>query len=160
MSTAAQGAGRAASEFDPVAAAKEALIAAAIAFALALTIIGMRTVGVPDGLDIEFRWNTVAIAVGLVFFGRLGLALLRQTIQKQCRFLAWWAVFQRLDRMGPLRVLMMRSQTVNPASSAILMKSQCAHRDRWLLTISVIFASKIPSGFSTRLACSRNGGYK
>ena len=78
MSTAAQGAGRAASEFDPVAAAKEALIAAAIAFALALTIIGMRTVGVPDGLGIEYRWNTVAIAVGLVFFGRLGMALLRQ----------------------------------------------------------------------------------
>lgn len=78
MSAAAQGAGRAGSQFDLAAAAKEALIAAAIAFALALTIIGMRTVGVPDGLGIEFRWNKIAIAVGLVFFGRLGMALFRQ----------------------------------------------------------------------------------
>ncbi len=78
MSTAAQGAGYIGGEFDPVAAAKEALVAAVVAFALAVTIIGMRTVGIPSGLGIEYRWTTVAIAVGLVFFGRLGLALLRQ----------------------------------------------------------------------------------
>ena len=49
-----------------------------------------------------------------------------------------------VETIGPLRTLTMRSQTVNPASSAIRMKSQCAQRDRWLFTMSVILASSRP----------------
>ncbi len=79
MSASARDAGGAYGEIDPVAAAKEALVAAIIAFALAVTIIGMRTVDRPGGLGVEFRWTTIAIAVVLVFLGRLGMALWRQT---------------------------------------------------------------------------------
>jgi hypothetical protein len=42
----------------------------------------------------------------------------------------------------------------------IRMKSQWGHLDLWLFTMSVIFASNNPFGFSTRLACFKNGGYR
>ena len=83
---------------------------------------------------------------------------MRQTIQKQCRFRAWCAVFHFVDAIGPWRTLTIRSQTVNPASSAMCMKSQCGHFERWQFTMSVIFASNRPRGFRTRFAWVRNGG--
>ncbi len=55
------------------------------------------------------------------------LCPLRQTIQKQCRFLAWCAFFHCVETIGPVRIFTIRSQSVNPASSAIRMKSQCGH---------------------------------
>ncbi len=60
-----------------------------------------------------------------------------------------------LETMGPVLTFMIRSQTVKPASSAILMKSQWAHFDLWLLTISVIFAKSRPSGFRRALPALR-----
>ena len=70
---------------DLVAALKEAGVAALIALVLAVMVIGMRTIDQRGGLGIEFRPTVVAIAVGLVFVGRLLLVL-------------WWRRARPLDR--------------------------------------------------------------
>jgi branched-chain amino acid transport system permease protein len=58
-------------------ALKDALIAALVALALAAPILGLKTdTGVGQGLVLVQRWSAVAIAVGVVFFGRLALRLL------------------------------------------------------------------------------------
>ena len=56
---------------------KEALVAGVIAFALALPMVGFRTVYAGGVLGIETRFGWVAIGVGAVFVGRLVLAILR-----------------------------------------------------------------------------------
>ncbi len=56
-------------------ALKEAGLAAIAAFALALPLIGFRTVDSENGLTIETRFGWVAAAVAAVFAGRLVLAL-------------------------------------------------------------------------------------
>ena len=57
---------------------KESLLVAAAAFVLALPLIGFRTGQGDAGLEWEFRWIYLAIAVGLVFIGRTLLVLVRQ----------------------------------------------------------------------------------
>jgi branched-chain amino acid transport system permease protein len=57
---------------------KESLLAALVAFGLAIFIIGLRIVDVQGGLALEARWSWVGIAVGAVFIGRLALAARRQ----------------------------------------------------------------------------------
>lgn len=66
---------------DFVAVLKDAGIAAVIAFALALPLIGFRTVDDPAGLGIETRFDWVAIGVGAVFIGRI--------------LLSYWGVLRR-----------------------------------------------------------------
>ncbi len=70
---------------DFIAALKEGGVAAFIALVLAITVIGMRTVDQQGGLGIEFRPTAVAVAVGLVFVGRIVLVL-------------WWRRSKPLDR--------------------------------------------------------------
>ncbi|WP_186386353.1 MULTISPECIES: high-affinity branched-chain amino acid ABC transporter permease LivM [unclassified Stappia] len=54
---------------------KDAALGALVAFGLFAMLIGMKTeVGI-GGLSIQYRWSAVAIAVGIVFFGRLALNL-------------------------------------------------------------------------------------
>ncbi|WP_207478428.1 high-affinity branched-chain amino acid ABC transporter permease LivM [Arenibaculum pallidiluteum] len=60
------------------AALKEAAIAAVVALALTLPFVGLRTVDSPQGLTVVTRFGEVAIAVALVFIGRLGLVLVRE----------------------------------------------------------------------------------
>lgn len=61
---------------DFAAALKDAFIAALVAFALAAPILGLKTdTGVGQGLVLVQRWPEVAIAVAVVFFGRLALRL-------------------------------------------------------------------------------------
>ena len=57
---------------------KESLLVAAVAFVLALPLIGFRTAHGDAGLEWEFRWIYLAISVGLVFIGRALLVLARQ----------------------------------------------------------------------------------
>ncbi|SVD04015.1 uncharacterized protein METZ01_LOCUS356869, partial [marine metagenome] len=57
---------------------KESLLVAAVALVLALPLIGFRTAHGDTGLEWEFRWIYLAIAVGLVFIGRALLVLVRQ----------------------------------------------------------------------------------
>ncbi|HTY67197.1 MAG TPA: high-affinity branched-chain amino acid ABC transporter permease LivM [Alphaproteobacteria bacterium] len=56
-------------------ALKEAGLAAIAAFALALPMIGFRTIDSENGLTIETRFGWVAVAVATVFAGRLALGL-------------------------------------------------------------------------------------
>ncbi|MEQ9642681.1 MAG: high-affinity branched-chain amino acid ABC transporter permease LivM [Alphaproteobacteria bacterium] len=68
---------------------KDAFAAAFIAFALAMPIIGLRTVPESNtGLAIEPRFGAVAIAVALVFAGRIALNL-------------WWHHRRTHPRTGP-----------------------------------------------------------
>ena len=56
---------------------KEAGIAAVIAFALALPLVGFQTVAKGGVLGINTRFDWVAIAVAIVFLGRLAMAFFR-----------------------------------------------------------------------------------
>lgn len=58
---------------------KEAGLAALVMFGLAISIIGIRTVTIPGGLGLEYRWDWVAFSVAVVFAGRFLLALRRET---------------------------------------------------------------------------------
>ncbi len=66
-------------QFPLPAMLKDAFVAALVALALAVPILGLRTVSVPagataiggQGLILEQRWDVVAIAVALVFIGRM-----------------------------------------------------------------------------------------
>ena len=59
-----------------VAALKESAIAALLAVALSLFLLGIRTVDAPGGLQLQYRWHWVLIAAAVVFVGRLLLRLL------------------------------------------------------------------------------------
>ena len=58
---------------------KEAGIAAAVAFAIALPLVGFETVAKGGGLGINTRFDWVAIGVGAVFLGRLAMGFYRVT---------------------------------------------------------------------------------
>ena len=62
----------------PSALLKEAGLTALVALALAVPLAGLRTVEAGARLTVETRFVEVAIAVALVFAGRLGLALTRE----------------------------------------------------------------------------------
>jgi branched-chain amino acid transport system substrate-binding protein len=57
---------------------KEAGLAALVVIALAIALVGLRTLDVPGRLDIETRFGAVAMAAVVTFFGRLATILLRQ----------------------------------------------------------------------------------
>ncbi len=63
---------------DVPAVLKECALAAAIAFALAITMVGFETVQVGVSLEVQTRFADVAATVVYVFFGRLGFALIRE----------------------------------------------------------------------------------
>jgi branched-chain amino acid transport system permease protein len=56
-------------------AVKNSAMAALVAFAIAAPIMGLQTTASPGGLTLEQHWGRVAIAVAVVFFGRLALEL-------------------------------------------------------------------------------------
>lgn len=58
---------------------KEAGLAALVAFGLAISIVGVRTITIPGGLGLEYRWEWVVFAVVGVFLGRFALAYRRET---------------------------------------------------------------------------------
>jgi branched-chain amino acid transport system permease protein len=75
---ATQGAGPgAARRLDMAAVLKESLLAGFVAFTLFISMVGLRIVEVPGGQAIATRFVDVAVAVVLVFFGRMGMALTR-----------------------------------------------------------------------------------
>jgi branched-chain amino acid transport system permease protein len=72
---------------------KDCVMASLVMLALAVPIIGLRTVPAPQGLAIEPRWTYVAIAVAVVFVGRFLLNI-------------WWlqrAAGRRKAEAGPSR---------------------------------------------------------
>ena len=64
--------------WELVGSLREPLLVAAVAFVLALPLIGFRTLHGETGLSWQFRWSYLGIAVGLVFIGRVFLIILRQ----------------------------------------------------------------------------------
>ncbi len=65
--------------FDPaylLPITKDALKAAGICLALAIFMVGVRTVDNPQGLQADYRFDDVFTAVVLVFFGRIALSLI------------------------------------------------------------------------------------
>ena len=63
--------------FDFPAMLKDAGVAAVVAFALALPLVGFRTVDQGGALGLETRFDWVGIGVAAVFLGRLAFAVLR-----------------------------------------------------------------------------------
>jgi branched-chain amino acid transport system permease protein len=61
---------------------REAGLTAVVALILAVPMVGLRTVSAPGGLGIETRWWWVAIAVGIVFVGRVVLILGREWLRR------------------------------------------------------------------------------
>jgi branched-chain amino acid transport system permease protein len=57
---------------------REAALTAFVALLLTVPLIGLRSVDRPGGLGLETRFDEVVAAVLLVFFGRLGLGLIRE----------------------------------------------------------------------------------
>ena len=56
---------------------KEGGVAAGVVFALAFALVGFRTVDVPGGLDIQYRFDDVFMVTAIAFIGRVGVLLLR-----------------------------------------------------------------------------------
>ena len=56
-------------------AVKNSALAGLVAFAIAAPIMGLQTVASPGGLVLNQHWGRVAIAVAVVFFGRLALEI-------------------------------------------------------------------------------------
>ena len=71
-------AGAAARPIDVPAMLKEAGLTALAVLVLAFTMVGFEVRDVPGGLDIHTRFPAVAVAVALVFVGRIALILLRR----------------------------------------------------------------------------------
>jgi branched-chain amino acid transport system permease protein len=76
--TVSSAAGGAVRGVDWAATVKDAALAAFVALLLTVPLVGLRTVDRPTGLGIEARPEEVVASLLLVFFGRLGLGLIRQ----------------------------------------------------------------------------------
>ncbi len=80
MTAIAAGEAGTARPLDLAAILKESGIAAFIAFMLFITMVGLRTIDHGGGLALETRFFDVAVAVALVFAGRLGWALIHARV--------------------------------------------------------------------------------
>ncbi len=57
---------------------KEAGITALLVLALTIVMVGFRTIDVPGGISVNYRFEAVAVSVGIAFVGRLILILMRR----------------------------------------------------------------------------------
>ncbi|HMG49721.1 MAG TPA: high-affinity branched-chain amino acid ABC transporter permease LivM [Inquilinus sp.] len=88
MATLAQAEAAAPRGLDLVAMAKEAGVTALIALVLTAPLIGIRTVEQSGSLGFETDFTAVAIAVALVFVGRIGIILNREGIARPVLWLS------------------------------------------------------------------------
>lgn len=92
--------------FDFGSALKEALMAAFIAFLLGLPLLGLQADNQGPQLVLTQRWQELAIAVGVVFLGRIALILLRLRPKKKEGPSPFAAVTRTIhQRMGVIGVL-------------------------------------------------------
>ena len=97
------------------AAVKDAGLTAAVAFVLALPLVGFRATDVGGGLIVETRFGWVAVATVAVFAGRLLLTLLRGTAR-------WGNVaHKRFARFGALAQIALRRLGLVGLAFAILL---------------------------------------
>jgi branched-chain amino acid transport system permease protein len=139
--------------FDLPAALKDSGLAAIVAFALALPIIGLQTVSLPVGLGIVTRWEDVAIAVGLVFVGRLALNV-------------WWAR-QRTrtrpaagldERLGVVRTVRRAVRVLVPAGLLFAVTLPFwPFADRYVLDVAILVVTYIMLGWGLNIVVGLAG---
>ncbi len=137
---------------DIVPALKEAAMAAGVALALSIMIIGMRTVDQQGGLGINFRWTTVAIAVALVFAGRVALVLFRQ----RSRLVDSSARDRVMDRIGAGVITYSKYAAVVMAAFAVALPIIWAD-NRYVVDVATLVLTYIMLGWGLNIVVGLAG---
>jgi branched-chain amino acid transport system permease protein len=133
-----------------VAAVKEAVIAALVAFGLFALMIGIRTDQGPTGaLVITTRFGLLAELVAAVFAGRLGFALVRRETSLS------------IDRFIPASVKAVAAGFVPYAAAAFLMVALIVpivfYGDRYLLDLAILIVTYTMLGFGLNIVVGLAG---
>ena len=131
---------------------KDSAVAAVVALALAVPIIGLRTVSAQQGLDIRTRWTAVFIGVACVFVGRVLLNL-------------WWG--RRRDRGGAKTgdiaggiLALVRSVAAYGVAAAIVfafIMPWMPFADRYILDIGILVLTYIMLGWGLNIVVGLAG---
>lgn len=131
---------------------REAALTALVALILAVPMIGLRTVSAPGGLAIETRWWWVAIGVAGVFFGRIGLILVREWRRRHSAsrggasgWVPGWAVAGFSRYFGLVAVAF---AVVLPFMPFV---------DRWILDIGILVLTYIMLGWGLNIVIGLAG---
>ena len=149
---------------DGVAAVlKDAAIAALIAFALALPLLGFRifSFGSGQGIGLEERWDTVAAAVIAVFVGRLVLTLwlrrFRAVLAIGGRIRKKVAEAPRLDHALQMTKRLFRIAVVAALLVVALAWPAFPFVDRYLLDLGVIVLTYVMLGWGLNIVVGLAG---
>ncbi len=82
---------------------KEAALTAFVASVVALPMVGIETVESNVGLKLEYHFDRLAIAVAVVFIGRILLILIRQQLAKRPRRQKQEGTIDRIARLAALK---------------------------------------------------------
>lgn len=128
---------------------REPVLAALVALTLAVPLVGFETVAEEGGLAIRTRWSWVAIAVAIVFGGRLVLVLLRMVQQTRAKiqisknvgkFVQSWAGY-----LGPIGVVFAALLPFSP------------YTDRYVLDVSILVLTYIMLGWGLNIVVGLAG---
>ncbi|MFO1146052.1 MAG: high-affinity branched-chain amino acid ABC transporter permease LivM [Rhodospirillales bacterium] len=128
---------------------REAAVAALVALAVAVPLVGFETVQGASGLVLRTRWSWVAIAVVSVFIGRLLLALLRP-VRRQPRARKDAGPAARAFRdaarwLGPIAILLALALPLLPFA------------DRYILDVSILVLTYIMLGWGLNIVVGLAG---
>jgi branched-chain amino acid transport system permease protein len=145
---------------------KEAGLTALIALALTFPLVGLRTVDVGSRLTISPRFTEVAIAVALVFIGRIGLILTREkqavpvlVVSLALAAIAWFLPFPStalkvIAISGALIIAIRAAFTARSDRSTLTQQERDRAMDRlgarvqdaavWIGPIAIVFAVILP----------------
>jgi branched-chain amino acid transport system permease protein len=145
---------------DAPAAAREALLAAAIATALMIPLIGLHAASQATGLEIRTRWAVVGIAALLIFAGRFALALAGGPLGRAvaaCGIAAaiggWFAPFPDVllrvicvagGLVVALRVVLLRLRAARPVATDTRRSSSWLRAAPWVGAGMAVFALALP----------------
>jgi branched-chain amino acid transport system permease protein len=145
---------------------KEAGLTALIALALTFPLVGLRTVDVASRLTVSPRFTEVAIAVALVFIGRIGLILTREkqaipvlVVSLALAAAAWFLPFPStalkvIAISGALIIAIRAAFTARSDRSTLTQQERDRAMDRlgarvqdaavWIGPIAIVFAVILP----------------
>lgn len=127
---------------------KEAALTALVALILAIPMVGLRTVSAPGGLGVETRWWWVAVGVGIVFFGRIVLILVREWRRRRSATRgsgSGWALGAISQYFGMIAVVF---AVVLPFMPFV---------DRWILDIGILVLTYIMLGWGLNIVIGLAG---